>query len=82
MLRLSLPDAPSANGEGPPEKPDRLLTVEQAAPVLNLSVKALYARARSLPFARHLGRGTLRFSEAGMQSWMRDNPVDGKRKRH
>lgn len=50
--------------------PDRLLGVAEAAQLLGLTPKALYARASKLPFTRRLGRGTLRFSLAGAQAWM------------
>lgn len=82
-LRLAATGSrPARNGDGTPERPDRLLTIDQAAPLLALSVKALYARADRLPFTRHLGRGTLRFSEAGLQQWLTgQNGVDNRSRR-
>lgn len=49
---------------------DRLLTAGQAASVLGVTKRWIYTRAAQLPFARHLSRRTLRFSEAGLRRWM------------
>lgn len=49
---------------------DRLLTVAEAATILNVLPRWLYRRSQTLPFARHLGHRTLRFSEAGLRRWM------------
>jgi hypothetical protein len=46
---------------------DRLLTVEEAAAALNVTADWLYRRSKSLPFARHLSRKQLRFSEQGLR---------------
>jgi len=54
----------------PTEEPDRLLTVQEAAVRLNVSEDWLYRRSRKLPFARHLSRKQLRFSEQGLQKWV------------
>ena len=51
-------------------EPDRLLTAEQAAPLLSVTVKWLYRHARQLPFTRRLSRKTLRFSAAGLNKWL------------
>lgn len=57
----------------PPEPPesaqDRLLTVEEAAAALSVTSDWLYRRSKSLPFARHLSRKQLRFSEQGLHKW-------------
>jgi len=50
--------------------PDRLLTAEQAASLLSVTVKWLYRHARQLPFTRRLSRKTLRFSAAGLNKWL------------
>ena len=47
---------------------DRLLTVAQAAEVLNVPVGWLYRRSSKLSFARKLG-GHLRFSERGVRAY-------------
>ncbi|HUG02585.1 MAG TPA: helix-turn-helix domain-containing protein [Longimicrobiales bacterium] len=72
LLRLLSPTphpaAPSAtptNGAGP----DAMLTAEEAARVLGVSKRWLYRRALSLPFAKRLGLGTLRFSSRGLERW-------------
>lgn len=57
----------AAVGQGDlPAKQDRLLTAEQAAPMLGVTVRWLYDHARTLPFAKRLSRKCLRFSEAGL----------------
>jgi hypothetical protein len=50
-------------------RPDRLLTAAQAADRLNVDVRWVYSKARSLPFTRRLSPGTLRFSETGLERW-------------
>ena len=54
-----------------PAKADRLLTAEEAAPLLGLSVDQLKRRARTLPFTKKTGRKTLRFSEQGIARYQR-----------
>jgi len=62
--------APSPNGR---EHEDRLLTPEQAAARLGLTVRQVYRRAHRFPFTTRLGRRTLRFSEAGLNRWLKHN---------
>jgi len=50
-------------------EPDRLVTVKEAAPMLNVTPRWLYNHARHLPFARRLSRKALRFSEKGLIKW-------------
>ncbi len=49
---------------------DRLLTAEQAAPLMNVTVKWIYRHHRQLPFTRRLSRKVLRFSEVGLRRWL------------
>ena len=57
-----------------PEEPDKLLTAEQAAPLLGITPEQL-RRRRSLHFRRVVGRRTLRFSERAITRWLaRKNP--------
>jgi len=49
---------------------DRLLTPEDAAASLGVTVTWLYRHARTLPFTRRLSRKALRFSEAGLHRWL------------
>lgn len=49
----------------------RLLTVEEAAAKLGVARDWLYRRSGRLPFTVRLGR-SLRFSEAGMDRWIRN----------
>lgn len=53
-----------------PSRPDRLLTVDEAAVLLGMAPRWLYRHASQLPFARHLSRKALRFSEAGLRRWL------------
>lgn len=48
---------------------DRLLTPQDAADALGVTVPWLYRHAAHLPFARRLSRKCLRFSEAGLLRW-------------
>lgn len=63
-------EQPARPGPPAPSSPDRLLTAEEAAAVLGVSRRWLYAHAGHLPFARHLSRRALRFSEAGLRRWI------------
>jgi len=49
---------------------DKLLTPEETAKLLGMSVKWLYRNAPKLPFTRKLGRKTLRFSHLGIQKYL------------
>jgi hypothetical protein len=72
LLAQLLVTAAAAPGPPPREgmgRPDRLLTAAQAADRLNVDVRWVYSKARSLPFTRRLSRGTLRFSESGLERW-------------
>ena len=51
-------------------EPDRLLTPEEAAALLQTTVPWLYRHHKQLPFARPLSRKRLRFSEAGLGRWL------------
>ncbi len=48
---------------------DRLLTVTEVAIRLGVDRRWVYRRADALPFTRRLSRGTLRFSERGLERW-------------
>jgi excisionase family DNA binding protein len=58
-----------ANGDHGSE-PDRLLTPEEAAKLMNVNEAWLYRHAKQLPFAKKLSRKSLRFNEAGLRRWM------------
>jgi len=49
---------------------DRLLTAKEAAEILGVTERWVYRRARSLPFARQLSKGVLRFSDAGIRAYV------------
>ena len=51
------------------QTPEELLTAEQAAALLNVSVDWIYRHAPSLPFTRRLSRKALRFSRAALLKW-------------
>ncbi len=63
---------PSGNGAGLVAG-DRLLGVEQAAQLLSVTKKWIYANHKRLPFTRKLSRKQLRFSEAGLLKWIGKN---------
>lgn len=63
-LRRPAPLRVSGEAEG-----DRLLSVEEAARILNVTAQWLYRHAPHLPFARRLSRKALRFSEVGLRRW-------------
>ena len=60
-VKASLRD--SADGE------DELLTITDAAQLLNVSEDWIYRRANRLPFTRRLSRKALRFSKIGLLKW-------------
>ena len=63
--------APNGSHAAPaPSEPDRLLTAEEAAPILGMTPRWLYRHSRKLPFARRLSRKALRFSETGLRRYM------------
>ena len=49
---------------------ERLLSVKEAAEVLNVSADWLYRNAKKLPFSRKLGPKMLRFSHQGLQKYV------------
>ena len=50
--------------------PDSLLTVAEAAEILEVTPQWMYRHADRLPFTRRLSRKALRFSQAGLQKWL------------
>ncbi len=62
-----------ARGAGEPQQAiqpeEELLTAEQAAALLSVSVDWMYRHASGLPFTRRLSRKALRFSKAGLLKW-------------
>ncbi len=70
-LLARLVQAHSSLGRSEPQpENDHLLTAEEAASILGVTVRWLYRHARNLPFARRLSRKALRFSEVGLKRWM------------
>ncbi len=69
LARLAVPSNGSGHAPVPPQD-DRLLTAEEAAPILGMTPRWLYRHARHLPFARRLSRKALRFSESGLRRYM------------
>jgi predicted DNA-binding transcriptional regulator AlpA len=55
-------------GEAPPARQDRLLTAEEAAPLLALTVEQV--KRHRFPFTRKLGHKTVRYSETGLRRWV------------
>lgn len=54
-----------------PEQDDHLLTVEEAAGILRVSVDWLYRHAKRLPFTVRPGPGQVRFSKTGIQDYLK-----------
>jgi hypothetical protein len=48
---------------------EKLLTAEEAAPILGVKPRWLYRHAKKLSFARRLSRKVLRFEENGLRKW-------------
>jgi predicted DNA-binding transcriptional regulator AlpA len=55
-------------------RPDRLLTVEEAARRPGVSRRWMYRKASTLPFTKRLSQGCLRFSELGLEKWKESRP--------
>jgi hypothetical protein len=78
--------ASNANGQGPaadtsPAAEERLLTVDEAASKLSVTPQWLYRRAKRLGLAIKLGDGTLRFSSAALDAYVKAQALRGQRLR-
>lgn len=62
--------APNGNGNGPTERPDRLLGVGEAAGRLGVTPRWLYRHADDFPFTVRLPGRQLRFREAALTAWL------------
>jgi excisionase family DNA binding protein len=51
---------------------DRLLTIDQVAQTLSVSKDWIYRNEKRFTFTRKLGPKMVRFSETGLQKWLRD----------
>jgi excisionase family DNA binding protein len=51
---------------------DRLLTIDQVAQRLSVSKDWVYRNGKRLTFTRKLGPKMVRFSETGLQKWLKD----------
>jgi predicted DNA-binding transcriptional regulator AlpA len=69
VLRVVLSELEATDGNGGPPVADRLLTAEEAAARLGVTVRWLYDHAKTLAFAKRLSRKCLRFSEAGLRRY-------------
>ena len=52
------------------QEADRLLSAEEAATLMSVSEDWLYRNAKTLPFARKVGKKLLRFSQRGIIKWL------------
>ena len=57
-------------GSRPPAEPDHLLTLDEAARRLGVSIGWLRSHARRLPFMRKLSHRVVRFSATGIERWL------------
>src|SRR5262249_49769428 len=55
----------------PAQDDDQLLTAEEVGRRLGLTTKQVYRRCGNWPFARRIGKRTLRFSELGRRQWLK-----------
>ena len=71
-LAARLLTTPSGNRQplNAPEHGDRLLTAEEAGPLMGVNRRWLYRHAKGLPFTKRLSRKALRFSEKGLRRWL------------
>lgn len=51
------------------QEPEELITANEAAKLLNVSVDWMYRHSSGLPFTRRLSRKALRFSKRGLLRW-------------
>ena len=73
MLRGSGSAVVQAAGATPAvPAPARLLTPEEAAGRLSVTVRWLYRHSGQLPFTRKLSRKVLRFEAAGLERWLKE----------
>ena len=70
ILLSRLVVSPNGSKVRQPPDDDRLLTAEEVAPIMNVTLRWLYRKAGSLPFTRRINRKTLRFSEQGLRRYM------------
>jgi hypothetical protein len=67
--RLILDSGIQSQSQQPIVETEELLTAEQAAALLSVSVDWMYRHASRLPFTKRLSRKALRFSKAGLMRW-------------
>jgi len=67
--RLILDPGAQSQAQQPVAETEELLTAEQAAALLSVSVDWMYRHASGLPFTKRLSRKALRFSRAGLMRW-------------
>jgi hypothetical protein len=74
-LAAPTPAAEQPSRTGPHSNGDRLLTAADLSARLGLTIAQVYRRAGGWLFTRRLGRRTLRFSEQGLERYMRSAPT-------
>lgn len=62
---------------GPSSGTDRLLTVAELASRMGTSTDHIYRHAGEWPFTRRVGARALRFSEQGLEFWLRKQKKQG-----
>jgi len=70
LIWMKLRNVPASGTRESPSA-DRLLDVTEAAHRLGVSKDYLYRHAKHWPFALRVGPGQLRFSERGMDRWIK-----------
>jgi predicted DNA-binding transcriptional regulator AlpA len=71
LWRRMISASATQNGQPAVRAEDRLLDVEEAAQKLGVSKDWLYRRADKLPFTIRVSAARLRFSEQGIERWIR-----------
>jgi excisionase family DNA binding protein len=69
-LTLALLSAPTPKAASRELESDALLSAQETAALLGVSVRRIYRDAGALPFTRRLGPRTLRFSRRGLERWI------------
>jgi hypothetical protein len=69
--QLVEPNLPVLQMTKPAPQQDRLLDAKDVASILKCKPRFVYSSAHSWPFTKRIGRN-VRFSEMGLQKWLRD----------
>lgn len=74
----STPVSPVSAETNAHDAQDRMLTITETAERMGLSEAYVYHKAKTWPFRRKLSARALRFSEQGLEAWLKENGRNGK----